>query len=193
MVPAFLFMGVSLAWSLLLIPAVIIWLAALFFLQGTDVESGQAVLCGVAALSVPAAAWLAGKIMDKYAFSGLSLEFFAPATAMLAAMIVLRDGSVFELLAAVAVPHRVEGLLLLSHVLRMLSVVIYAASVSAFALACIPLAFELPLQWFLDGRPVSVRSEISAIRPLLILAGLGVGFHMFVDLFGRLLGLHLFA
>ena len=146
-------------------------------------SAGFLAFAGLALCSIPAAAWLAGVMLDSFALPLKNGRFFAPAATILAAWLILSSDA--PLLAIGALSRATHAPDLIVPSLQLLGSMVATASLSALILVTAPLLLEFPVHWALDRTRIELRPVLQPVRPLLILAILSIGFRLFIDLFAQ--------
>jgi len=173
--------------SILSLPLFILVLSSAIFLQWINISFSLPFLIVFifSVLSIPAAAYLAGGIIDRASLKLQGRGLLAPMALVLSGFLILESDSLFKLLLAVSDASEAPSLHYLQAAVLVLSDVLLAAGLTSVILLLVPLVFEIPIHWALDGSNISIRSELLALRSILTLLIFAVGFRLIVDLFSH--------
>lgn len=173
--------------SVLSLPLFILGISSAIFLQWIDISFSLPLLIVLifSLLSIPAAAYLAGGIIDKASLKLHGRGLLAPLALVLCGFLVLESDCLYKLLRAVADGSKASSLHYLQATVLILSDVLIAAGLTSVVLLLVPLVFEIPIHWALDSSNISIRSELSALRSILTLLIFAIGFRLISDFFSH--------
>lgn len=158
------------------------WLVGLFALAiagsifvrgvGLVLSVPQAILLGVLLLLIPAAAYLAGVLLDHFAWRTLDGRRFAGLALGFACMAALRSDLLLRYVEAAF--SAAQGGVLPPLVLfgGAVNAVLLCASVTALCIMTIQLVIELPFRWLQAATRAPVVMPFAALRPLLVCTAL---------------------
>ena len=146
-----------------------VWLFAA--VAGLALSLPQLILLGALFLMIPAAAYLAGLLLDRFAWRTLDGQRFAGIALAFACMAALRSDLLFNYIEAalVAVRGPVRPLLLLG---AAVNATLLCASVTALCIMTVQLVIELPFHWLRSASRAPLVMPFKALRPLLVCAAL---------------------
>lgn len=142
------------------------------------------IIIGAIVLTIPLAAYGAVWLVERATVRRCATRTLAPAIFIIGVALVLRAGSAdavliaFVRLAQPATPG--EALALLT---TLIGKGIFCMGLSAFVVLAFMAAIELPWRWLSVGWRVPLLVRPEALRIPLIIAALGLSFHLFAGLF----------
>lgn len=164
--------GLGIGW----LPGIGALAAALWILAnglGLQLSTVQFFLVGAVLLMVPAAAWLAGALLDHFAWRRVHGGVFAALALGFACAAATRSGLLYGYIEAAfaAVQPGVRPLLLFGAVIN---ATLLVAAVTALAIMAVQLVIELPFQWLCGAARLPVMLPFAALRPLVICLALSL-------------------
>lgn len=166
--------------SLGLLAAVHILLHAL----GLSLSGGELFLVSALLLAVPLAAWLSGRLLDRFAFTGAQAACFSSLGAALAFSLLIESGLVAGTLKAllqVLTLGSWERQLLLAGAIG--NAVVFCAGLAALVVMLLVLVVELPFNWFCRVDAGGAAGSMAVLRPLLVVLVLCLVFNHAAGLF----------
>ncbi len=158
--------------------------AAVFFIHGSGVQLSlqQGMLLAGFLLMVPAAAYLAGFLLDRFAWDTVRGGVFAAAAFGFAFMLSLQSGLLTSFVEAclIETDGALRPLLVFT---TLVNGVLLVSAVTAVCIMMLQLIIELPFRWLQASLRSAVVLPFAALRPLIVMAGLTLLIHYISGLF----------
>lgn len=172
----------------MIVPYLIVLLIALHTVIGAmipELSISHYLVLATFIVAAPVAGILAGAWWERFA---LSSRVGAPTLRLIAALlawyILLNSPQLFRYLeGTLAVVQGASPLRMLPLFAAVVNGILLCAAVVAFALMFVVLLFEVPARWFLAANEVREVIPFAALRPLLLLIVLCMGFDLIVGFF----------
>jgi hypothetical protein len=166
--------------------AVALLIAAQIFLADMlpGLSLAQGIVLGGLILAVPAAAYLAGVLLNAFALSKTGAKHFSTLAVVLTFCLVLEaDKSLDYFAAAVAVVQAAAWPQLSYIFAAAISALVFCGGLAALVIMILHLLFELPVLWLSSASRVRVQYAFAAMRPLSVIIGAALLFNLIVELF----------